>query len=251
MKGRLPDFIIGGAPRSGTTWLCHLLDKHPDVYIARPLKPEPKFFLVDEVYSCGIDYYARNWFSDIGAAKRAGEKTTNYLESPAAAARIRQHLPHVRLIFIFREPAERAFSNFLWSRMNGMETEDFPTALALEEQRERTVDGELRFTRPHAYFARGLYAEMLRVYFELFPRPQILCLRFEDIVGQPAALASRLHRFLEVEPRPQDAESLGVINPSDRSAALPDDIRRALRARYAEPNRRLAALLGPEFEVWS
>ena len=50
MSRRLPDFIIGGAPRSGTTWLTAALDRHPDIWVAKPLRPEPKFFLVDELY---------------------------------------------------------------------------------------------------------------------------------------------------------------------------------------------------------
>ena len=56
---RLPDFIIGGAPRSGTTWLYALLDRHPDVFMARPRAPEPKFFLVDHLYEKGLQYYSR------------------------------------------------------------------------------------------------------------------------------------------------------------------------------------------------
>jgi hypothetical protein len=56
---RLPDFIIGGAPRSGTTWLYELLDRHPDVHMAKPLAPEPKFFLRDDEYARGLRYYSQ------------------------------------------------------------------------------------------------------------------------------------------------------------------------------------------------
>ncbi len=252
MKSRLPDFIIGGAPRSGTTWLYHLLDRHPDVYMAKPAQPEPKFFLVDEIYNRGIEYYATTWFANLGPAKIAGEKSTNYLESSIAAARIRKHLPEVKLVFILREPADRAYSNYLWSRMNGQEHEDFATALAAEQQREHSMAPELRNARPHAYFSRGLYADLLRPWLELFQRNQILCLRFEEIITNRQALAERLHRFLGLSPRPQDADDLGVINSSDKSAApMPADIREDLLRRYSEPNRRLAKLLGTDFEVWT
>ena len=60
---RLPDFIIGGAPRSGTTWLYWLLDRHPEIYMASPVKPEPKFFLVDHLYEKGLRFYADTWFA--------------------------------------------------------------------------------------------------------------------------------------------------------------------------------------------
>ena len=136
---RLPDFIIGGAPRSGTTWLYALLDRHPDVFMARPVAPEPKFFLVDDLYEKGLQYYSDTWFSTAAAASLAGEKSTDYLESGAAAGRIARDLPGVQLIFILREPTERAYSNYLWTRTNGLEIQDFASALVAEDERERTL----------------------------------------------------------------------------------------------------------------
>jgi hypothetical protein len=248
---RDPSFIVAGAPRSGTTWLYHLLGRHPDVYMAKPARPEPKFFLVDEIYARGIDYYRETWFADTEGRQAVGEKTTNYMESAVAADRIRRHLPGVRLIFILREPAERAYSNWAWSRMNGIETEDFETALALEDQRERELPAALRYARPHAYFSRGLYADMLQPWFDSFPREQILCLKFDDLILRPGELARRLHGFIGVEERPRDVVGLDVINPSEKPTDMPSDrVRLPLQARYAEPNRRLAALLGPDFDRW-
>ena len=79
----------------------------------------------------------------------------------------------------------------------------------------------------------------------------MLALRFEDIAVRPAAVVERLHRFLGVSPRPGDAAGVGVVNPSEKSGPpLDEGIRRELAARYAEPNRRLAQLLGPDFEMW-
>jgi len=250
---RLPDFLIGGAPRAGTTWLYALLDRHPSIYMAKPLKPEPKFFLVDALYEKGLEYYARTWFDAAGAAPLAGEKSTDYLESAAAAQRIANDLPRAKLIFILREPVDRAYSNFLWSTMNGLEHESFATALRLEAQRERELPERLRYARPYSYFSRGLYADLLAPYVDRCAHDQILVLKFEDIVSAPHDLAEKLHRFLAVEPRPRDADALGVINPSDRSSQgeVPKAVREELIARYAEPNRRLAGLLGPQFGMWS
>lgn len=248
---RQPDFIIGGAPRSGTTWLYELLDRHPDVYMAKPVKPEPKFFLVDDLYQHGLEWYCARWFADAPTDRKAGEKSTDYLESRAAAERIARDLPAVKLIFILREPAERAFSNFAWTRMNGLETETFATALALEEERERTLPERWKFARPFSYFSRGLYADLLAEYLTRFPREQLLVLKFEDIERDPAALAERLHRFVGVTPRPADANGLGVINPSEKRGETMDEaVRRTLRDRYEEPNRRLARILGPDFTIW-
>ena len=251
MKARLPDFLIAGAPRCGTTWLCHLLDRHPDIYLAKPFQPEPKFFLIDELYKQGIQHYAGNWFQNVGLQQICGEKSTNYMESSIAAARIYKHLPKVKLIFILREPASRAFSNYLWSSMNGLETEDFRSALDLEDKRESQVHKHLKYARPHALFSRGLYAKHLQVYFDLFDRKQILCLRYEDIHKSPESLAERLHLFLGLTPRPKDASRLGVINASrESSIEIPRKIFNILRDRYAEPNKQLAKLLGSEFDIW-
>jgi len=248
---QLPDFIIGGAPRSGTTWLYWVLDQHPGIYMAKPVTPEPKFFLVDHLYEKGLRFYSDTWFAANGDARLAGEKTTNYLESAVAADRIARDLPGRKLIFILREPADRAYSNYLWSRMNGLETEDFQTALRLEEQRQHDLPERLRFARPFSYFSRGLYADLLAPYFERFPREHILILRFEDIAARAESIARRMHAFLGVSPRPDDARGDLVINPSEKTGATFDeDVRRELRARYAEPNRRLAAMLGPDFEPW-
>jgi hypothetical protein len=134
--------------------------------------------------------------------------------------------------------------------MNRMETLDFETALEQEEERERTVLPHLRYARPHAYFSRGLYATMLRPYLDLFPREQILVLKFEDIILKPGDLACRLHRFLGVAARPDDTLGLDVVNPSEAGDTMSDDLRRRLRRQYAPATRELVALLGPEFEDW-
>ena len=219
--------------------------------MAPPRTPEPKFFLVDDLYAQGLQRYAE-WFKGAAPQQLAGEKSTNYLESTASVERIARDLPGVKLAFILREPASRAYSNYLWSKMNGLEELGFDEALDREEERERNVLPRLRFARPHAYFSRGLYAEHLARYFERFPRENILLLKFEHILECPGHLAEQLHRFLGVDVRRQDANALGPINESEKpDTHLPEDVAARLRERYAEPNRRLAAMLGPEFDIWS
>ena len=137
-------------------------------------------------------------------------------------------------------------------RLDYLDRRGQPRALELEGRRERDLPPERRFSRPHAYFSRGLYAERLEPWFALFPRERILCLRCEDIARQPRRLAERLHRFLGLEARGDDVHGLGLINAAEREGAEAPATAtfQALRTRYAEPNRRLAELLGPQFEIW-
>lgn len=249
---RLPDFLIAGAPRSATTWLYVLADRHPAIAMAKPVRPEPKFFLVNEIYERGLQYYADTWFGGMSRDVLAGEKSTNYLESKNAAARIARDLPDVRIVFLLRHPVERAYSNYLWSKANGLETETFERALALEEERERHLPAALRYARPFSYFSRGLYAAQLREYFSLLRRDQIMVLRQDDVVNSPRSVAERLFRFLGVTPMPELADGLGRINSSMRvgETDLDPATRTVLLRRYQEANRSLAALLGEDFPAW-
>jgi hypothetical protein len=249
---RLPDFIIAGAPRSATTWLYVLAKRHPQLAMARPRVPEPKFFLVDELFGRGLEYYSRNWFAALPSDRLLGEKSANYLESTAAAERIHRSLPRVKLIFLLRNPVDRAYSNYLWSRQNGLEAESFERALELEQQREGALAPVLRYARPHAYFSRGLYALHLTRFFDRFPRQQILVLRHEDVATRPETVTAAFHRFLGVVELPETARDVGPINITTASQVSPlsQALRRYLAARYRSANADLAILLGSDFEVW-
>jgi LPS sulfotransferase NodH len=250
MSLRLPDFVIAGAPRSGTTWLTSALDRHPEIWLAKPTRPEPKFFLVDELYELGIEEYSRRWFADAPNEVQAGEKSTNYLESPIAAERMAAHLPDVRLLFVLRDPVERAISNYRWSVSNDMEHEDFATAIDSEDEREATLEPRLRYARPYSYVSRGRYAELLRPWLDLFPREQVAVIRFEDLVGDAAGTVAGIHEHLGVQPRPELAGQIEGINPSPDDPEVDEETVRRLRAHYAPLNEDLAALLGPQFRPW-
>lgn len=250
---RLPDFIIAGAPRSGTTWLYLLAQRHPQIAMAQPMVPEPKFFLVDEAWERGVDYYSTTWFDPLPAGRVLGEKSTNYLESPKAAERIYRALPRSKLIFVLRNPVDRAYSNYLWSRQNGLENATFERALALEKQRERDLAPQMRYARPHAYFSRGLYAEHLARFFAHFPREQILVLRHEDIVAHPEDIAAAFQRFVGVTEIPGLARDLGPINATKAPPPelVPKVLRRRLAERYGAANARLEILLRSNFDTWN
>ena len=245
-------FIIGGAPRSGTTWLYELLDRHPDVYMAKPVTPEPKFFLVDRPVREGARaYYAETWFAGAGAgaAWRAKRAPTISRARPRPSGS-RAICRGVKLMFILREPVGRAYSNYLWTKMNGLETEDFATALALEDAARARAAGALEVRAAVLVFlARAVRRPARAVSRSLSARTAAGPAVRRHRRARPAASPSALHRFLGVSPRPGDADGLGVVNPSEKDAA-----RRSTRAfaascaaRYAEPNRRLARAARPGF----
>ena len=244
---RPPDFVIAGAPRCGTTWLYYALDRHPSIWLAKPVKPEPKFFLVDECYRQGLDYYIRRWFSAVPDGVIAGEKSTNYLESRPAAERLARDLPAAKLIFLLREPTARALSNYRWTCMNGLEDLEFAEALEQEARREKSYEGSLSYSRPFSYFTRGLYELQLRPWFELFPRERILIERTEDLADQPSSVLNEVYRFLGVAPSPV-GEEVGIVNATEPGQVDPTVLAR-LRERYREPNEDLYRVLGSR--LWS
>ncbi len=252
MPTKSPDFIICGAPRAGTTWLVEAFEKHPGIYMAQPIVPEPKFFHIDDLYAKGMQYYQDTFFADVPDGAVVGEKDTYYLENPDTPARIHTNLPDVKLLFILREPGMRAWSNYLWSKMHGHETESFIDALKLEQERERALPESLRFVRPHAYFSRGLYAEQLQGYYDLFPRENLCCLNFDDIVRAPESFLTAAQEFIGVEIRPHDGKTLGNINMAKgEEQTMSADERTWLDNAYKAPNDQLQKLLGSEFNTWS
>lgn len=246
---KLPHFIIGGAARAGSTWLHHALELHPQIFMAQPWQPEPKYFYVDELYEQGLSYYSQRWFSDTGSASVFGEKSVAYLVSEISCRRIHADLPGVKLIFILRDPSERAFSNYIWTKQHGFESEDFLTALKLEAQREKELPHELRYTQPFSYISRSLYGDFAELYFSLFKRDQLLFLKFEDLFTAPNAGIMEVYDFLGLEGAADCLPKPVQINAAEasRKEAMPDEAREYLNEVFANSNNRLARLLGPKF----
>jgi Sulfotransferase family len=202
----LPDFLVAGVPKAGTTALHAALSRHPGLYMS-PIK-EPKFFLTDGPPPTrggpgdALTYREHVWqrdkyeaLFDAAPGVPRGESTPLYLYSRAAMRRIRDLIPAAKLIVILRDPIERAHSNWthLWSA--GLEPEpDFVRACAEEER--RIAAGWASFWH---YIGLGKYGEQLDCAFSLFPREQVLVLRYRLLVDEPAATLDRICAFLGVE----------------------------------------------------
>ena len=239
----LPDFLILGAQKAGTTALYAYLRWHP--HVTGPSFKEVSFF--DRHYARGERWYRAH----LPVRRRAlvGEASPSYLFHPLAPERVARMLPEARLIALLRNPVDRAFSHYQHEVALGREQLSFEDALAREDER---MQGELeRMLRDPAYFShawwnftyasRGRYADQLERWFDAFPREQLLVLLSDDLAADTAGTYAGVLEFLGV-----DARSLGSyprIFEREYEGMSPDT-RARLVEEFAEPNRRLARLLG-------
>lgn len=207
----MPNFLIIGAPKSGTTSLAQYLGQHPEVYISP--KKEPYFFafeneqvdflgpgiqgkdhIINSAVVVDLEEYLR-LFQGVSNEVAIGEASTLYLAFPKAAERIKYHIPDVKLIAILRDPADRAYSGFMHSLRDNCEPiADFAQALAAEEERIKLNWGPL-----WRYQELGFYYRQLKVYFELFDSHQIKVYLYEDLVNNRSCLLRDVFDFMGVD----------------------------------------------------
>ena len=231
----LPDVIIGGAPRSGTTFLCEALDRHPRIHVGRPFIPEPKVLIAPVESESDFAVRYRRLFADSEPDKVRIEKTSYYLESEFALANMVRHAPGARVLFILREPLARAYSNYLWTKKNGLETLSFTEAVAREGRRPNPLDAARAYARPFDYLCRGDYAPMLRRYFDAFGEQRIGVFIYEHLIERPEELMREVQRFVGVDPLPFDELDAGVVNSASDSGPPLDDVTRDEMRRRARP----------------
>lgn len=233
-------FIIAGAQRCGTTGLYALFAQHPAICMARPVRPEPKFFLREDAVAAGRDSYLAQYFGHHTDETLLGEKTTSYIERQDAIARIKTVLPGVRLVFVLRDPARRAWSNWCFSRSHGIENLDFEQALDAEQARLVEWDHERFSVCPYAYATRGHYATYLARWAECFERDNILVVTSEVLFNSLAASRSLL-AGLGVDPDVA-LQLPGNVNASDPHdcGQAPDAILQRLREHYHDDRQQLA-----------
>ncbi len=190
-EGRLPDFLIVGAMRSGTTSLYRYLGAHPEIFMT---PKELQFFTVH--YDKGFDWY-RSQFSATGRARVLGEPTADYLARESAMNRIVEALPQARLVASLRNPVDRAWSHYGLFRSRGREPRPFGRALdeelAAVARSGPDADGVV-------YLAHGLYDHHLERAYRLFPREQIHVAIFERMAADPHATYAAVCDFLGVDP---------------------------------------------------
>jgi hypothetical protein len=193
MKMRLPDFLIIGEMRCGTTTLWEMMDQHP--LTGFPFEKELHFF--DRRASAGLDWYGSH-FNDISKALKAGEATPDYLYCSGVCERIKAVLPNVKLIVILRDPTERAWSHYWHNVRRGREPLSFAAALEQEAKRMKHQDdvGRAHF----AYVSRGHYIRRLHHYEQVFGRDQLCIVFLEDLVSDPIWEVGRALKHVGLDP---------------------------------------------------
>lgn len=243
----LPDFLILGAQKAGTTALYAYLRWHPE--ISGPAWKEVSFF--DRHFGRGARWY-RGHFPVRRGRRLIGEASPGYLFHPLAPRRVRETVPHAKLIALLRDPVDRALSHYHHEVALRREPLSFEAALDAED--ERTRGEEERMLRDpryfshawwdHTYVARGRYAAQLERWFDVFPREQLLVLASEDLASDPAGTYARVLEFLGA-PRHELASYPRVYE--QQYAEMRPETRRRLATEFAAPNQRLYELLGRDF----
>lgn len=255
----LPDFLVLGTKRGGSTSAWRYLIQHPQVMpmVTRweNLK-SPHYFYWH--YQRGEQWY-RGHFPTAAARAAAerrlgrpvvtGESSPYYLYDPRVPGRVAADLPEARFIVLLRDPVKRAYSHY-WERVdNGVEPLPFEQALAAEEQR---VAGELErmerepfyYSRPHDWYTyrdRGVYAPQLARWFEAVGPDRVLVLVSEDLYDDEQGAMSRMARFLGIEPAAIPDTTQHNYRPYE---PMPGHVEAELRAFYRPHNAALADLLG-------
>ncbi|MGN6391567.1 MAG: sulfotransferase family protein [Gemmatimonadales bacterium] len=199
----LPNFLVIGAAKAGTTSLHWYLAEHPDVFMT-PVK-DPSFFAygVDErgqllwgdpqrhVFPIRSLREYEGLFAETRNATAVGEASTMYLECPQAAGRIQALLPAVRILCSLRHPVDRAYSDYLMHlRRRG---------LRFDPARELTATAE--WAQPESRWMQiGMYYQQLKRYYDAFPRDRIQVVLFEDLRQNPREFVTQVYRFLDVDP---------------------------------------------------
>ncbi len=240
----LPDAVILGAQKCGTTSLHGYLVQHPGVI--PPLRKEVHYF--DLNFDRGEAWY-RAHFGRVGETGLNLDASPYYLFHPAVPKRLHALLPDARLIVLLRDPVRRAYSHYWHERAKGREKLEFEDAIAAEPSRiaaaeAALADGSLARSTEHqhySYLARGRYAEQLERWFALYPRERFHIVRFEDLVKDPLA---GLNETLAVLGLP--AASRVDLEPRNtrRYPPMAEATAEKLRAYFEPHNRRLEALLG-------
>jgi len=191
------DFILGGTQKAGTTALYHYLRKHPQIGMAQ--SKELHFFNNEITFAKPYILYSRyeKHFDFASNAKVFGEATPSYIYWENTPRRIWEYNPDMKLIFILRNPIDRAFSQ--WNMEVDRGNEHLSFWEAIKKERVRNLKTPFLYDR-YSYIIKGMYAEQIRRYQRYFPDNQMLFIKYEDFKVRQKESLKRIFQFLQVDP---------------------------------------------------
>jgi Sulfotransferase domain len=256
-RGALPDFLIIGAEKAGTTFLYWQLCKHP--YVERAAEKELHYFDSGKWFNRDVGWYRSQFpppaWRD-GQKIISGEASPYYLIHPTSPRRASRTIPNVMLIALLRNPVDRAYSAYCHKVSSGEEPLSFEEALAEEENRtagelEKMLSDENYYSRNlrvHAYRSRGIYVDQIRRWHKYFAADQLLVLRSEDLFADPIATLGVVHEFLELPKF--DTKITSLTKKRNRRTYQPMEpaTRHRLEQFFEPHNQRLYEYLGVDFD---
>jgi len=221
---RMPNFLIVGAAKSGTTSLYRYLRQHPDIFM--PEWKELSLFIGDSfgpLHRAKKPYYYQKAFSKAQNQTAVGEASTAYLFDEAAPRIIKEQLGTIRIIIILRDPVTMSYSLYNHQlRKEGETIEDFEEALAKEEGRRKDPEFKKKCYGWHAnyyYHQRASYYQQVKRYMDTFGKENLLVILFEELAGETLSVVKKTFQFLGVD----DAfvPDIKVHNPAGNILNIP------------------------------
>ena len=254
----LPDFLIIGAARSGTTSLYEYLTRHPAVIPG--IGKEVYFF--DKEYDKGVNWYKSFFPTKLTKSRLesklkqnciTGEATPRYLHHPHSPKRVFDLLPNVKLIVLLRNPIDRAYSHYQMEVSSGNEELSFEDVIEQEEERisrdMKKMETNENFYSVYfyrkSYLTRGRYAEQLKRWFEFFPKEQFLILKSEDLYSNPTNTYHKTLDFLGLQKFDLDSFK---AHRQRKYSGISDKTRKMLYDYFKPYNEQLYQLIGQNFE---
>ena len=251
----LPDYVIAGEAKCGTTSLYRYLLQHPSVLPADEKEPNNFRHFGASPLFCRAHFplvTTRAWRRMRTGAAVAGEASAEYFSKPEVPEAIARVVPEARIIVLLRHPARRAFSDFQMLSRAGRETRPF------EQVVEQSLDwlgrddvepllealDQLEY-HPLRFLLRGMYVRPLRRWQRVFPPERLLCLQSEHLFADPAEALTRVHRFLGLPEAP--AADLAARKRGKYAGTMPDDCAEQLAAFYRPWNELLYDEMGTRF----
>ncbi|MHA1222222.1 MAG: sulfotransferase domain-containing protein [Candidatus Heimdallarchaeaceae archaeon] len=253
-KRMLPDFIIIGAQREGTTSLYNYLIEHPSVLPA--YKKEIHFF--DLNFDKGIDWY-RAHFSLTrrqtifkGNKIITGESSPYYLFHPLVPSRTKKLLPNCQFIVLLRNPLDRAYSHYNHEVKRGTETRSFRDAIMneenlIEEEEIKIIKKRNYSSKLHqnfSYLSRGYYYIQLKRWLDFFPKDKFFFIETNNLKRKPKNILEELYSFLNLSAF--DNFDFPIYN-KNTYPKIPDQLRKELELYYVEKNEQLYSLINEKY----